>query len=308
MTDKDEADVRFGLSLGVDFVALSFVRSAEDVVRLRGVMGESARDVPILVKIEKAEALENLDAILDEADGAMVARGDLGVELPLEEIPGAQKKIIRACNRRGKPVITATQMLDSMIRNPRPTRAEVTDVANAILDGTDALMLSGETAVGAYPIEAVETMVRVARRTERDMDHDALLKEKQQLFGRESLTDAVADAVATIARDQSAAAILCATTSGSTARAMAKFRPGIPILATTTDERVLRRLALLWGVATLRVPRPGSVDELLQKTVEAAVAAGCVREGDLVVLMSGTPVGVSGTTNLIKVHRVGQPL
>lgn len=308
VTEKDEADLKFGLALGVDYVALSFVRSAADVVKLRRLMAEEGRSVPILVKIEKAEAVLNLDEILREADGAMVARGDLGVELPIEEIAAVQKKVIRACNLLGKPVITATQMLDSMIRNPRPTRAEVTDIANAILDGTDALMLSGETAVGAYPIEAVETMARIARSTERDMDYDGILREKQRQFGRDSITDAVADAVATIALDQNAAAILCATTSGSTARAMAKFRPGIAIIATTTIVEVMRQLALFWGVSALHVSRPTSVDELLQKTIEAAIAAGRIKDGDLVVLMSGSPVGVSGTTNLIKVHRVGQPL
>ena len=308
VTEKDEADLRFGLALGVDYVALSFVRSAADVRKLRQLMAAEGRSVPILVKIEKAEAVLNLDEILSEADGAMVARGDLGVELPIEEIAAVQKKVIRACNRRGKPVITATQMLDSMIRNPRPTRAEVTDIANAILDSTDALMLSGETAIGAYPIEAVETMARIAKSTERDLDHNAILRERQGFFGRDSITDAVADAVGSIALDQSAAAILCATTSGSTARAMAKFRPGIPIVATTTIVEVMRQLALFWGVSALHVKRPTSVDELLQKTVEAALAAGRIEDGDLVVLMSGSPVGVSGTTNLIKVHRVGQPL
>ncbi len=306
VTEKDLADLAFGLSLGVDYVALSFVRSAADVRKLRAALGES--QVPVLVKIEKGEAVINLDEILDEADGAMVARGDLGVELPIEEVASVQKKVIRACNGRGKPVITATQMLDSMIRSPRPTRAEVTDIANAILDGTDALMLSGETAVGAYPIEAVNTMSRIAQVTERDFDWDATLLEKQKLFGRESVTDAVADAVATIAHDQGAAAILCATTSGATARAVAKFRPRAPIFAATTSVACLRRMALLYGVTPLQIMPPSSVDELLQNTVAATVATGQLQNGDLVVLTSGTPVGVSGTTNLIKVHRIGQAL
>ncbi|MGC4043764.1 MAG: pyruvate kinase [Armatimonas sp.] len=306
VTPKDIADVKFGLSLGVDFVALSFVRSAADVHTLRAAMAGS--DVPILVKIEKGEAVQNLDEILDAADGAMVARGDLGVELPIEEVAGVQKKVIRACNLRGKPVITATQMLDSMIRNPRPTRAEVTDIANAILDGTDALMLSGETAVGEYPIAAVETMARIAHVTERDFDWDATLQEKQRLFGRESVTDAVADAVATIAHDQGATAILCATTSGGTARAVAKFRPKAPIFAATTSPTIQRRMNLLYGVTPLQVPIPASLDELLTRTVEAATEAGQLPTDALVVLTSGTPVGVAGTTNLIKVHYIGQPL
>jgi pyruvate kinase len=306
VTQKDLDDVRFGLSLGFDYIALSFVRSAEDIRKLRQSLGGAS--VPILAKIEKGEALAALDEILDEADGAMVARGDLGVELPIEEVAGVQKRVIRACNLRGKPVITATQMLDSMIRNPRPTRAEVTDIANAILDGTDALMLSGETAVGAHPIAAVETMARIAVVTERDFDWEATLIEKQRLFGRESVTDAVADAVATISHDQGASAILCATTSGSTARAVAKFRPRARLFAASTDIAMQRRLSLLYGVVSLAIEPPSTVDELLSRTVAAAIATGYIPEGALVVLTSGAPVGVSGTTNLIKVHRIGQAL
>jgi pyruvate kinase len=308
VTQKDEADVRFGLSLGVDYVALSFVRRAADVERLRTIMAETGQRVPILVKIEKAEAVANLDEILAVSDGAMVARGDLGVEMPIEEIAMVQKRIIRACNRRGLPVITATQMLDSMIRNPRPTRAEVTDIANAVLDGTDALMLSGETAVGAYPIDAVRTMARIAEVTEDGLDYAHLIAERHVLFGGESVTDAVADAVTSIAEDQHAAAILCATEAGGTARSVAKFRPRTPILAATTNPETCNRLALVWGVTPLRVPRPLSVDALLSLTVAAAEERGLVHDGDLVVITSGTPIGIPGTTNLIKVHRIGQPL
>lgn len=308
VTDKDEADLRFGLALGVDYVALSFVRHADDVHRLRSLMEQAGRIVPILVKIEKAEAVENLEAILAVADGAMVARGDLGIEMPVEEMAMIQKRLIRACNVLGKPVITATQMLDSMIRNPRPTRAEVTDIANAILDGTDALMLSGETAVGAHPIQAVETMSRIARRTEEQLDYDQLLRDKTALFGRDSLTDAVAEAAVTIAHDQQAKAILCATETGGTARSVAKFRPRAQVLAVTPSEETCRRLALVWGVQSLLMPPPTSVDSLLIESTAVAAQSGYLELGDLFVLTSGTPLGKPGSTNLIKVHYLGEPL
>ncbi|WP_309716029.1 pyruvate kinase [Armatimonas sp.] len=308
VTEKDEADLKFGLALGVDYVALSFVRDVADVHRLRALMEQAGRVVPILVKIEKAEALENLDAILDAADGAMVARGDLGVELPVEEMAMVQKRLIRACNRLGKPVITATQMLDSMIRNPRPTRAEVTDIANAILDGTDALMLSGETAVGAHPIQAVETMARIARRTEEQLDYDQLLRDKTAIFGRESVTDAVAEAAVTIAHDLQAAVILCATESGGTARSVAKFRPKTQVVAVTPSPETCRRLALFWGVQSLLMPVPTNVEGLLSESAAAAAAAGYLKIGSLFVLTSGTPLGKPGSTNLIKVHSFGEPL
>jgi pyruvate kinase len=308
VTEKDEQDVRFGLRMGVDYVALSFVRSAADVIRLRELMRAAGRIVPIIVKIEKFEAVENLEAILAVADGAMVARGDLGVEMPIEDIPIVQKRIIRVCNRLGKPVITATQMLDSMIRNPRPTRAEVTDIANAVFDGTDALMLSGETAVGAYPTEAVEMMAKVADCAESDQDYDRLLAEKQRQFGHESTTDAIGEAVATIAYDLKARAILCSTTSGATARIVSKFKPRAPILAATTREETYRAMALLWGVRPMLVPFPDDTDAMIAQTVDAAVQHGFIQSGDLVVITAGTPLGLPGSTNLIKVHTIGQPL
>lgn len=308
VTEKDELDLTFGLALGVDYVALSFVRHADDVHYLRSLMERAGRVVPILVKIEKAEAVENLDAILAVADGAMVARGDLGIELPVEEMAMIQKRLIRACNTLGKPVITATQMLDSMIRNPRPTRAEVTDIANAILDGSDALMLSGETAVGAYPIQAVETMGRIARRTEEQLNYDQILLDKTSLFGRESITDAVAEAAVTIAHDQQAAAILCATETGGTARSVAKFRPRSQVLAVTPSTETCRRLALFWGVQPLLMPPPTSVDGLLLESTAVAERSGYLKQGDLFVLTSGTPLGKPGSTNLIKVHSLGDPL
>jgi len=308
VTDKDEEDVRFGLALGVDFVALSFVQRAADVHRLRRIMEAEGRVVPIIVKIEMPEAVAALDEILEVSDGAMVARGDLGVEMPVEEVPMVQKRIIRACNKLGKPVITATQMLDSMIRNPRPTRAEVTDIANAVLDGTDALMLSGETAVGAYPFDAVKTMGRVAECAERDMDYERAYSERRDLYGTESVTDAIAEAVATVAHDREAKAILCSTSSGRTARMVSRFRPRCPVLAGTTSPESYRQLALSWGVVPMLVPFPSDTDEMIANTVEAAVQGDLVSEGDFVVMTAGTPIGVPGSTNLIKAHTVGQPL
>jgi pyruvate kinase len=308
VTKKDEADVRFGLSLGVDYVALSFVRQAQDVVYLRNIMKDAGRIAPIIVKIEKFEAIENLEEILSVADGAMVARGDLGVEMPVEEIAIAQKRIISACNRLGKPVITATQMLDSMIRNPRPTRAEVTDITNAVLDGTDAVMLSGETAVGAYPFEAVRTMGKIAERAEEAIDYVKVLTEKHVLHGTESVTDAIGEAVATIAQDQNAAAILCSTSTGGTARTVSKFRPHTPILAATTNETTYRAMALYWNVCPMLVDMPKDTDEMIANTVTAATDRGYVKDGDRVVITAGTPIGLPGSTNLIKVHTIGQPL
>ena len=308
VTDKDEADVRFGLDAGVEYVALSFVRSADDVLRLRGILQAHGRQVPIIVKIEKAEAVANLDAILDVADAAMVARGDLGIEMPIESVPLVQKQVIHACNRRGKTVITATQMLDSMIRNPRPTRAEVTDIANAVFDGTDALMLSGETAVGAYPIAAVETMARIADTAEESEDYARILHEKQAQHGTESVTDAISEAVATIAQDTNAKAILCATTSGNTARNVSKFRPRVPIFATTTSEETFRQMALMWGVLPALAPMPENTDALIAQTIQAAQERGLVQTGDRVVITAGTPLGVPGSTNLIKVHTIGDAL
>jgi pyruvate kinase len=308
VTEKDIADVRFGLSLGVDYVALSFVRAAADVMRLRQIMKEAGRSAPIIVKIEKAEAIDNLEEILHVADGAMVARGDLGVEMPVEEIAMAQKRIIRACNRLGKPVITATQMLDSMIRNPRPTRAEVTDIANAVLDGTDGVMLSGETAAGAYPIESVQMMARIAECAERELDFSGILREKQATHGRDSVTDAIGEAVVQIAEDQSATAIVCSTSTGGTARAVSKFKPRMPVLAATTRIETYRRMALYWGVRPMLVPMPRDTDQMIQHAVEAAEKHNYIQDGNLVVITAGTPIGVPGSTNLIKVHYVGQPL
>lgn len=305
LTAKDRDDAAFGRSLGVDYVAVSFVRSASDLELARVAVGPG---VPLLAKIEKSEAVARIESILEVADGVMVARGDLGVEMPLEQIAVVQKDVIRAANRLGKPVITATQMLDSMIQRPRPTRAEVTDISNAVLDGTDALMLSGETAVGNWPVEAVRTMVRVVAATESRIDYDQMQREKSALHGRESVTDAVAEAASSIAHDQGASAIVCGTATGGTARSVAKFRPSSPILAATDSESTYRRLALVRGVAPVLVPPIRDTDSLLRSAAQAAERSGLAPAGSLVVITAGTPVGEPGSTNLIKVHTIGNPL
>jgi pyruvate kinase len=308
MTEKDRADIEFGIQKGIDFIAGSFVRTAEDVLAIRQVLKENkAEHIQIISKIENREGVDNIDEIIRVSDGIMVARGDLGVEIPAEELPLLQKQIIRKCNKVGKPVITATQMLDSMIRNPRPTRAEVTDIANAILDGTDAIMLSGETAAGKYPVESVETMSQIARKTEEAMDYSKLLMDRHQ--EREAtVTDAISHATCNIAMSLDASAILTATSTGYTARMVSKFRPKQAIIATTTDERVQRRLCLSWGVYTILLRSVESTDDLINKSVSMALERGNVKEGDLVVITAGIPVGVGGTTNLIKAHIAGQPL
>ncbi|MCS6775433.1 MAG: pyruvate kinase [Chloroherpetonaceae bacterium] len=306
VTEKDLCDLRFGLSQGIDWVAASYVRSAADLQPLRRVMDETGTQVPVIAKIENAEAVRNLEEILDAADGIMIARGDMGVEMDFDEVPLVQKRIIRLCNRAGKPVITATQMLESMLTNPRPTRAEASDVANAILDGTDAVMLSGETAVGHYPVPAVRTMALIARRAESVLYQDSQFQ--MRLPPARNVTEAVARATAEIAERVGAAAILCATTSGSTARRVAQCRPRVPILGVTTNPATYYQLALTWGVTPLLIDPVGDTDTLIERTITAAEQGGYVRVGDRVVLTAGVPVNNPGTTNLIKVHVIGQPL
>ncbi len=308
ITEKDKADIAFGVENDIDFIAASFVRKAEDVAAIREVLKENgAEHIQIISKIENREGVNNIDEIIDISDGIMVARGDLGVEVPAEELPLLQKQIIKKCNKVGKPVITATQMLDSMIRNPRPTRAEVTDVANAILDGTDAIMLSGETAAGKYPVESVATMSRIAKRTEDTIDYFKLLADHKN--ERDSaVTDAISHATCNIAMSLGASAILTGTASGYTARMVSKFRPKQSIVATTTDARVQRHLCLSWGVYSILLATVESTDDLINKTVSKALEHGRVKEGDPVVITAGIPVGVGGTTNLIKAHVVGQSL
>lgn len=300
ITDKDREDLAWGLSAGVDFVAQSFVRSEADVEALRALMGERA--VPIVAKIEKHEAVERLDAIVEAADALMVARGDLGVETATEQVPLIQRRIVALAREHGKPVIVATQMLESMVSSPRPTRAEASDVANAIFEQADAVMLSAETAVGAYPVEAVEMMTRIAEAAEREVD--ACGAAALPRAARTDVARAVSAAACEIARVLDLAAIVTATQSGATARAVAAHRPKTPIVAATPDERVARRVALVWGVQPLVVPQHGTIDEMLSHAVEAVRAAGLARPGELVALTAGVAVGVPGTTNLVQVTQV----
>ena len=296
ITEKDRSDIEFGIEQGIDFIAASFVRKVSDVLAIREILeANNADHIKIISKIENQEGVDNLDEIIEVSDGIMVARGDLGVEIPTEEIPVVQKLMIKKCNEAGKPVITATQMLDSMMRNPRPTRAEVTDVANAIYDGTDAIMLSGETAAGKYPVEAVKTMATIAKRAEETM------KNKRDMINKsKSVTDAISYATCTTAMDLGARAILSSTSSGHTARMVSKFRPDCPIVATTSHESVRRQLSLTWGVLPVIREKSTNIDQVIVNSIEAAKAANYVSENDVVVITAGG----NGTTNLIKVETV----
>ncbi|MDD4583818.1 MAG: pyruvate kinase [Eubacteriales bacterium] len=308
ITQKDREDIEFGIRKGIDFIAVSFVRRASDVLAIRETLEENnGGNIRIISKIENREGMDHLDEIIAVSDGVMVARGDLGVEIPAEEIPLAQKSIIKKCNKVGKPVITATQMLDSMIRNPRPTRAEVTDVANAIFDGTDAIMLSGETAAGKYPVESVKTMSLIAKSTESAIDYHKQLH-NSAVEKEASITDAISHATCNIAMDLGASAIITATSSGYTARMVSKFRPAQPIVAATSNEEIRRRLSLSWGVYSILNPSSGSTDDIVKNSVAQALNYGYIRPGELVVITAGVPVGVAGTTNLIKAHIVGEVL
>lgn len=302
LTTKDQQDVRFAIKQAVDYIALSFVRGPSDVQALRQLLAAYQADIPIVAKIERRDALEHFEAILAEADAIMVARGDLGVETPAEEVPFHQKRIIRLCNQAGKPVITATEMLQTMIENPRPTRAEASDVANAILDGTDAVMLSGETAVGQYPVEAVETMARICRNAEAHLQGSAVTSD--EVHGASEITEAMSDAAVSIAREVEARAIVTATMSGLTARMVARHRPPMPIIAVTPSEATLYRLALVWGVEGVRVPHFQSTDEMVRLMVEAARQHGLAAPGDRLVLTAGVPFGKRPATNLVYVHVV----
>jgi pyruvate kinase len=306
LTDKDRQDLAFCIEHGVDFVALSFVRHARDVEELKQLLLQSRSDLGIIAKIEKPEAVENFDAILAVSDGIMVARGDLGVEINPEKVPLIQKQIIRKCNQAGKPVITATQMLESMVTNPRPTRAETSDVANAILDGTDAVMLSAETAAGKYPTEAVALMERVAL----DVESDPTLRERvftalPEISGWRSLPEAISQAACRVAENLGAAAILAFTQTGKTAALVSKYRPRVPIYAVTPSQKVRRRLALYHGVRSLRVDIVGTTEAQIEAVEAAVLEAGLLKRGDVVVITMGSPVSAPGTTNLLKVHRLG---
>lgn len=304
ITQKDAEDILFGIEQGVDFIAASFVRKPQDVLEIRRILEEHGANIPIISKIENQEGIENLDAILEVSDGLMVARGDLGVEIPVEEVPVVQKEMIRKCNQLGKPVITATQMLDSMQRNPRPTRAEASDVANAILDGTDAIMLSGETAAGKYPVEAVTTMARIALRTESSLRYRELFRQRTREIGN-TITESISQAVVHTSHTLDCSAIITATETGFTARMVSKYRPLAPIIAVTPNEDIIRKLSLVWGVYPVLGKEAPTTDEMFATAISASLENRCVKQGDLVVITAGVPVGKSGTTNLMKVHVIG---
>lgn len=308
ITEKDEKDILFGIEQGVDFIAASFVRRASDVLEVRELLQKNGADyIQIIPKIENQEGVDRLDEILEVADGLMVARGDLGVEIPAEEVPLVQKDMIKKCNNAGKPVITATQMLDSMQRNPRPTRAEASDVANAIFDGTDAIMLSGETAAGTYPVEAVQTMHNIASRTETALNYRDILSRNSKV-DRHNVTDAIGESVAHTALNLNAGAIITPTESGHTARMISKYRPKAPIIAVTSNEHVSRGLSLVWGVYPQMGPKAETTDDMLQTAIDQSLQSGIVSHGDLVVITAGVPVGEIGTTNLMKIHVLGEVL
>lgn len=310
LTEKDVEDIKFGIENGVDFIAPSFIRRAEDVLAIRKILEENnGGHIEIISKIENQEGVDNIDEILLASDGIMVARGDLGVEIETEKVPLVQKDLIRKANLVGKSVITATQMLDSMMRNPRPTRAEVADVANAILDGSGAIMLSGETAAGKYPLESVKTMYQIAITTESSKDYKRNMANMvSQYKADNSTTNAIGKATCTTATELSASAIITATSSGHTSKSISKFRPESLIVAATTEDYVMRRLSLVWGVYPVKSPYSGSTDDVIEYSIEAAKKGGFVKEGDLVVITAGIPVGLEGSTNLIKVHTIGKIL
>ena len=305
ITPKDVDDIKFGIENGIDMIAASFVRKKEDIYDIRKVLEDhGGEDILIISKIESQEGVDNADEIIEASDGIMVARGDLGVEIRTELIPLVQKEIIRKCNKAAKPVITATQMLDSMQRNPRPTRAETTDVANAIIDGTDCVMLSGETAAGKYPVEAVKTMRDICITTELSDDFEENIYQTE-IDRKITTTNAISKSTCTIASQLRAKAIITCTASGNTAKAVSKFRPRTNIIACTIDEKVARRLSVSWGVYPIIVDTAYETDELIERAIVGALKENYVQEGDLTVLTAGIPLGVSGTSNLIKVHVIG---
>lgn len=308
ISEKDYDDIIFGIEEGFDFIAASFTRSAEDILEIRKILDEKCCDhIKIIAKIENLQGVENIDAILRVSDGIMIARGDMGVEIPLEDVPVIQKKLILKSLEIGKPVITATQMLDSMIKNPRPTRAETSDVSNAIYQGTSAIMLSGETASGQYPVEALKTMDRIAVRTEADIDYDYRFK-RRSVVNKPDITNAVSHATCTTASDLKASAIITVSKSGRTVGMISRYRPSCTIIGCCMDDYVCRQLNLYWGVEPLLLEREDNAETLFNHAVEAAERAGLVSRGDLTVLTAGVPLGITGTTNLIKVQVAGQIL
>ena len=308
MSQKDIDDILFGIEQDVDFIAASFVRTADDIREIKTLLRDNGgRDIRIIAKIENAEGVDNIDDIIRETNGIMVARGDMGVEIDMHDLPVLQKSLIKKTYRAGKVVITATQMLDSMIRNPRPTRAEATDVANAIYDGTSAIMLSGETAAGKYPVEALHTMIKIAERAEEDIDYTKRFYERGNIQNPD-ITSAISHATCTTAIDLGAAAIVTVTKSGKTARMISKYRPKCPIIGCSPVEKVCRQLNLSWGVQPLLIAEENNTDDLFEHSVEAAKRNHYIKDGEIVVITAGVPLGVAGTTNLIKVHVVGHIL
>ena len=303
ISDVDRSDIMFGCDMGFDFLAASFVRCREDILEVRKILDEQQSTMKIIAKIENMQGIRNLEEILTVSDGIMVARGDMGVEIPMEEVPVIQKRMIKMAERMGKHVITATQMLESMIKNPRPTRAEATDIANAIYDGTTAIMLSGESAAGRYPTEAVKTMAKIAERTEQDIDYEGRMRNRA-FSGNPDVTTAISHATCMTAMDLKAAAIITVTISGFTAGMIARYKPGCPVIACSVSPRVCRQLSLLWGVTPLWIARESSTDDLFEVAVAAAEKAGYIKKGDVVVLTAGVPLGVSGNTNMIRVVEV----
>jgi len=306
LSAKDKEDIKYAVTKGFDFIAASFVRTADDVKEVRKILAENGNDtIRIISKIENQEGVDNIDAIIEASDGIMVARGDMGVEIPGEEVPSIQKMIIKKVAIAGKQVITATQMLDSMMKNPRPTRAEISDVANAIYDGTGAIMLSGETAAGKYPVEAVTMMARIAERTEQDIDYKKRFRVTESKE-HASVVESISHATVMTAHDLNAEAIISVTLSGSTARRVAKYRPLSPIVACSPDEQVLRQLNLTWGVTPVKIEVKKDSFELFDYAIDKVKEAGLVKDGDTTVLTAGIPLAVKGTTNMIKVQKVGE--
>jgi pyruvate kinase len=306
LSERDMSDLEFGRKMGYDFIACSFVRTSADVDYLRKFTKSIGWSTPrIIAKIENMEGVNNIDEIIHTADGIMVARGDMGIEIPFEQIPAIQKDIIRKGYMAGKQVVTATQMLESMISNPRPTRAEITDVANAIYDGTSAIMLSGETAAGKYPVEAVKTMSTIAKTTENNIDYKNQLHERESSYDTDvNITNAISHATVTTAHDLDAKAIITVTKSGTTARRISKFRPSCPIIGGTTSKRVCRQMNLSWGVQPMLIEEKDNTDELFEHAVVKAKENGYVNDEDIVVITAGIPLGKSGTTNMLKVAKI----
>lgn len=303
ISDVDRSDIMFGCDMDFDFLAASFVRCKEDILEVRKIIEGHGSHMKIIAKIENTQGIKNLDEILEAADGIMVARGDMGVEIPMEEVPIVQKQMIKKAEALGKHVITATQMLESMIKNPRPTRAEATDIANAIYDGTTAIMLSGESAAGLYPVEAVKTMAKIAERTEQDIDYNSRLRRRKDIDNIDTTT-AISHATCTTAMDLKAAAIITVTISGFTAGMIARYKPSCPIIACSVSPRTCRQLNLAWGVTPIWIARESTAEDLFDEAVHAVEKEGYIKKGDKVVLTAGVPLGVSGRTNMIRVVEV----